>query len=153
MKQNLENLLDLVGQESWRETRRLAFLGDRVFEFILSEMLFQEYPTATCGELSLRKQRYCTNFAMATFLRSATDAAQRINPLLNEHDCGTILEAFFAASYEVGAVHPLSQFLLFGSFVLLPLFSFSFSFFLLLFSASFFLLRSSSSLFGHHGHL
>jgi hypothetical protein len=73
--------------------RRSAFLGDAVLDFLVTQELLCQYPTANKGELNTRREEAVCNRVLSKFLLEATDASYRLNTGLNAHTHGTIFEA------------------------------------------------------------
>eukprot|EP00043_Microstomoeca_roanoka_P025643 m.9319 g.9319 ORF g.9319 m.9319 type:complete len:433 (-) comp5706_c0_seq1:124-1422(-) len=76
------------------ECKTLAFQGDALLGYIVSNQLVKEHGNAV-GILTLRKAEYAQNQTMATFLLSFTDLSDRLADLdtKNPHTIGTIFEA------------------------------------------------------------
>ncbi|TPW33440.1 ribonuclease III [Martelella alba] len=109
-----------VGGGTQGNYERLEFLGDRVLGLTIAQHLFQRYPDASEGELSVRLNQLvsaesCARIADRLGLHRFIQTGQDVKTLTGKRVLGIradVVESIIAAIYLEGGLEPARQFVL-----------------------------------------
>lgn len=91
-----------VAKSKWENNERLEFLGDTVFDTIIAEFLFNEFPKKTEGELTQMKSLIVSRDTL-NFIGKELDLKKYISKAIgnqkNKYIEGNTLEALFGAIF------------------------------------------------------